>query len=361
MRRRAMRSSSRVPARRGTPRVVRIGPWLGLLGCLLVGRPALADDKKVAAQELFDGATALTKQGDYPGACPKFAESERLDPQIGTLFWLADCQEHIHKLASAWANFIDAAERARSVQKMDHAKEAQGRADALKGRLNKLILVVSEETAAAPGLEIRRDDVVVGPAQFGVPVPVDTGKHVIKVSASSKRAWETTVESTGESNTFTVTIPMLKEEPEVRPVGTGAGSSGAVTGAPAAVPEGWGGMKIGGVVAVGAGAAALVVGGVLGGLTIAKNNDAGKFCRPEDPTRCSAEGVALGQDAKTFGTVSTAAFIAGGVLAAGGVVLFLTAPSGAGTPKAGTGPGPVRLSVRRVRVSGAGFSVDGAW
>ncbi len=337
---------------RGFPGIRRVGAWLGLLGCLTLARPARADDKKVAAQELFDAATALTKQGEYAGACPKFAESERLDPQIGTLFWLADCQEHIHKLASAWANFIDAAERARSVQKADHAKEAQGRADALKGRLNKLILVVSEETAAAPGLEVRRDDVVVGAAQFGVPVPVDTGKHVIKVSASSKRAWETTVESTGESNTFTVTIPMLKEEPEVRPVGTTPAATGPVSGVGAGVTP-WGGQKIAGVVTAGAGAAALVVGSVLGGLTIARNNDAAKFCRADDPTLCKAEGVALGQDARTFGTASTAAFIAGGVLAAGGVVVFLTAPSGAPTGKTGT-------SVR-ARVSAGQLSVEGSW
>jgi len=331
---------------------MRPGVWIGVCVCLGVARPAFADDK-IAAQELFDAASALTKQGDYAAACPKFEESQRLDSQIGTLFWLADCQEHVHKLASAWSNFVDVAERAASIKKLEHAREAKSRADALKGRLNKLILVVSAETAAAPGLEVRRDDVLVGPAQFGLPVPVDTGTHVIKVSASGKRTWETKVESTGESNTFTVTIPTLNEEPEVRAVGTGAPSGAATSAVVVAAPSGWGGQKIAGALTVGAGAAGLLVGGVLGGLAMGKNGEIDKWCRPDDPMKCSAEGVALSRDVKTLGTASTAAFIAGGVLAAGGVVLFLTAPASGPPPKTG-------VSVR-ARVSAGRIAVEGSW
>jgi len=52
--------------------------------------------------------------------------------------------------------------------------------------------------------------------------------------------------------------------------------------------------------------------------------------------RCSGES-----DAATKGTISTVFFIGGGLLAAGGAVLFLTAPSGTSSTQVGFGPGSV--------------------
>ncbi len=100
----------------------RIGGCLAVLACLALAPRAHADDKKAVAQDLFDRAMALTKQGNFVEACPKLEESQKLDAQIGTLYYLADCQEHTGKLASAWANFTDAADRAESAGKAAHAK-----------------------------------------------------------------------------------------------------------------------------------------------------------------------------------------------------------------------------------------------
>ena len=117
------------------------------------------------------------------------------------------------------------------------------------------------------------------------------------------------------------------------------------------------------------GVAGLVVGGVLGGLAIGKNNEAAAFCRPDEPTLCSAQGVALGQDVKALGTASTVAIVAGSVLAAGGVVLFLVAPGG----RAAEGAAPAapaekkgsseRGGVRalRARVTAGWIGVEGSW
>lgn len=54
-------------------------------------------------------ARGLVQKGDWAAACPKFEESERLDPGIGTLYHLADCYEHVGRLATAWGLF-DAAQ-----------------------------------------------------------------------------------------------------------------------------------------------------------------------------------------------------------------------------------------------------------
>src|SRR3954468_23197031 len=86
--------------------------WLSAVVTLACGaRLAHADaggSDPTAAIQLYDAAIKLTKTGDYAGACPKFAESERLDPQLGTLLHLADCFEKVGKTASAWARWKDA-------------------------------------------------------------------------------------------------------------------------------------------------------------------------------------------------------------------------------------------------------------
>jgi hypothetical protein len=58
---------------------------------------------------LFEQGKALVERGNFPDACPKFAESLRLDPGLGTMLWLADCLENNGQTASAWAQFKEAA------------------------------------------------------------------------------------------------------------------------------------------------------------------------------------------------------------------------------------------------------------
>ena len=76
--------------------------FAALVLCVGVGH-ARAD--VAAAQTLYDRAKQLEADGKYADACPLFEASYKADAQIGVLLHLADCHEHVGKVASAWIEF----------------------------------------------------------------------------------------------------------------------------------------------------------------------------------------------------------------------------------------------------------------
>ena len=98
-------------------------------------RTAFAQSDPVVAEALFQEGRTLLDQGKAAEACPKLAESHRLDPATGTLIALALCREAEGKLASAWAAFADAEGRARTEGSKDRETVARERAAALYPRL----------------------------------------------------------------------------------------------------------------------------------------------------------------------------------------------------------------------------------
>jgi hypothetical protein len=152
------------------------------LSALLVVVPtsAAAQPRDPAgAEELFREARALVTNGDYTAACPKFAESQRLDPATGTLFNLADCEEHVGHAAEAWGDFLAAAEELSPGD--ERYAYASQHAAALEPTLAHLVIVVTG--TARDTTTVTRDGVVVGEASLGVPLPVDAGAHAIVTSA----------------------------------------------------------------------------------------------------------------------------------------------------------------------------------
>jgi hypothetical protein len=344
--------------------------WLCASILTAVARPAFAEGDQTVARSLFDSAMKAMKEGKpSDDVCAQLAESHRLDPAIGTHFYWAECLEKTGKIASAWGHYVDVAEEARAAKLEDHSKFARERADALKMRLSKIIVVISDELKATAGLQVKRDGVVLGPATLGTPLPTDPGKHVFSVSAPGKRTWETTVtvSDQGEGATITVAIPTLQPEPTVGPVGTaGAGAGTSVTGAPgsgsADAGTAWGGRHTAGVVLGGLGLLGAGIGAAFGADASGKH-DASKL---ECPSRvgCSARAIELEDGAKGSAAVSTGALIAGGAALAGGVVLFLSAglPSGAvkekGAVKGKKGELAMRMSAG---TQGAMVTIEGGF
>lgn len=344
---------------------LRLGAAAALLvlvtGSGIVRAQPMATENKAAAQALFDDAQLLVKEGKYTEACPKFSESDRLDPAAGAKFYLADCLEHTGKLASAWTYYVAVADAARAAGQPEKEKYARDRAEAVKPKLSRLVIVVPESSRAMAGLELERDGVSVGQAQWGAAIPVDAGEHLVSARAAGKKPWEARVQVLEQGQTVTVEVPALEAAPPPKPRVVG----------PPPVPDGSGrpsgstgsAQRIAGIVVGSAGVIGLGVGVAFGVTAISKQNESDADGHCDAANTCDDAGLALRGDAISAATVSTVGIIAGGAALVGGVVLVLTAPSAPG-PAAGVGSrsAPQRgVQATRVVVTPAGIALLGRW
>lgn len=292
--------------------------WVGLAGALLwapLARAAGADDK-AAAQAMFDEGRKLMDQGKYAQACPKLEASQRLDPGAGTLLNLAACYEKNGQTASAWVTYTDAATASRE-RHPDWAQRADARVKALQPTLSHLTI------EAPSGAAVTRDGKQLDAGSFGAAMPVDPGHHVIDASAPNKKPFHQEVDVGAKGADARVVVTL-----EDAPVTQQTTTTNPITTPPPPPTESSGsgsGVRIAGITMIGVGVAGVIVGGIFGGLAIGKKNDAAPLCT-SDFSKCTTAGKAIVDDALAFGTVSTIAFIAGGVLAAAGVVVFVLAP-----------------------------------
>ncbi|MBX3191951.1 MAG: hypothetical protein KF819_33480 [Labilithrix sp.] len=302
------------------------------------GGAARAEDSGTvaAATVLFDDAIRDLDAGDAESACPKLARSQALAPSGGTLLVLADCYERIGKSASAWVAFREAAARAANAGKSEAEASALARAKNLEPKLAR-VTIVAPNASASPGLEIRRDNVIVREAELGVAVPIDPGIHQVRASAPNMASWSKTITMT-EGSTERVTIPPL--EPEETPSAAGQGHVSRSDGRT---------QRTLGLVVGGVGLAGVAAGSVFGLMAKSANDDALARCRT--PTRCDAEGLALTDDARSRALVSTIFFVVGAAGLATGAVLYFTAP------RAQTGS----LRIAPHFASGAGASATLTW
>lgn len=300
---------------------------ISLVICLLSTRLAFAQNDPVTAEALFQQGRELLDQGKAAEACPKLAESHRLDPATGTLIALALCREAEGKLASAWAAYTDAEGRARTEGSKDRQTVAHERAAALYPRLSTLTIEVAPAATAIPGLEIKRDGVLLGRGAWGTSMPIDGGEHVIEASAPGKQSWASTVSVRVESDQVRLEVPPLLDAP----VGTAAAEPAqpAQTTPPPSSPaspsdassQPWGGLEWTGLGAAVAGGAALAMGGYFLSDALGKKDEAANDCDSDNV--CNENGLDKREQAVASGNKATLFSIVGSVLVVGGGTLFL--------------------------------------
>lgn len=280
--------------------------------------PTATEDARARGKQLFDAALADVKREDFKAACPKFKASYEVDPKASTLLNLGTCYERNGQTASAWGAFSSAVVAARKAGKEEWAAQADERVRALEPRLVRLTVTVPAE-ARAEGLVISRDGAKLSESEWGLAMAVDPGEHLVKADAPGRVGWSTKVAVAEGTKVPDIVVPNLA----LAPVAKGQGPTKIVVEGP---PPYWTATRVGGVTAAGIGLAAAGVGVALGFIAKGKYDDSRRTC-PEPGTTCS-DAVAVNDNETAFSlaTGSTVLVVAGGVLAAAGVGLFLWAP-----------------------------------
>jgi hypothetical protein len=325
-------------------------------------------DNKVAAEALFEEGRRLAADGKYAEACPKFADSERLDPSSGTLLNLANCWEKIGRIATAWATYKEAESAANAAGRKDNEATAQRRADALAPKLSRVTLQV---TQPIDGMDVKRDGVGVSRAEWGVAIPIDPGHHEIAATAPGFKTWSTGIDVGLDAAQFPVTVPALQPLPvegPAAPASSAQGISSVPTSAtstarpipppPAAdtgPPAPGGTQRMLGFVVGGLGVAGVGASAILALVAKAKYNDSLPNCEPNNPDLCGSTGLQQRSNARTLGDAATVSLGVGLAAIVAGGILWWTAPSGTAAP---AGSAATRV---RIEPTLGGVSLRGAW
>lgn len=318
---------------------------LSLYSTAALAAPSRQDVAK--ADRLFKEARTLMAQGKFDVACPKLEESERLDPAPGTRYQLAVCYEATGRPATALALYLEVADLAKSAGFKDKEKVARDKAAALEPKVPRIVIEV--KAARPPGLVVTRDGAPVEQEQYNRPILVDPGDYVIEATAPERKPFKTTVAVKGEGARVSVPISLLPVEDFSRD---------AVPEPPP--PSPFGAQRI---AAIAVGAAG--VGGVVAGSVFGMNAKSAYEKAMGDPSLCPTkktcypEGKSLVDQAQSDALASTITFIAGGVALAGGVVLFVTAPSSAAPAKGKHSQYPSVAVVPVVTDTFAGIAASG--
>ena len=292
--------------------------FVGLLVCAALCSSARGHAQErsdpAAADELFREGRAAAEKRDYLTACAKFRESNRLDPAVGTLFNIADCEDKLGRLATAWTLFQEVAQRLPNDD--DRRAIATKRAQSLEARVPRLS--VHLVTSGRSDVTIRRDGVALGAASLDTSLPVNPGEHVVSVEAPGAQAtmFHTSV-GEGERARLEVAVGATS------PAGRASGSASRDTGHP---------HRTAAYVTGGVGVAGLVTGIVAGVLVLDRKSTVNDNCADH---LCNQVGHDAAQSGKTFGVITTVGLITGAIGLGTATYLFVSAPAPSETAHSG--------------------------
>ncbi|MFS8065133.1 MAG: hypothetical protein ACMG6S_02055 [Byssovorax sp.] len=354
-----------------SPRTLVVALFLGSLASS--GSALAAADP---AEVLFDRGVQEMEAGRYDEACPPIEQSYRLDPMLGTLFTLAECEAKRGHIATAVTRYEAYLKehgklpRDKKSKQGDRGQTARRQIDLLRPQLPQLTLVLPP--AAPDDTRVSCDGAPVERSALGTPVPLDPGAHVITTSAPQHASSEVRLKlARGQQLRLVLTLG-ARVAATTTPVAAGPSATEAP---PAAVAEdgshSTSGRRAATYVAGGVGLAGLILGGVLGGLALAEKSTVDTSCKPtSDPATlgCRGDGFAASQRLQSLGLWSTVGIGVGAAASVTAIVLFATEPAKPKQEARAGGPRrlvPVMIKSASARLSagpaGATLGIEGAW
>jgi hypothetical protein len=306
---------------------------------------AQTDADRATARELGkDGETALTKR-DFKTAEDLFRRAESLFHAPTLLLGYARAEAGLGKVVNAAEAYNRIIREGVSPGAPPVFVNALASAKAEVGAVQARIATVTITIAGPADPKVTLDDTPVPSAALGVRRPIDPGAHVLKATADGFDPGQTTFSvADAGSTTAALTLNKTKAVPAgavaVLPV-PGPTPTTTTPPEPSSPPPLDSGPATGagstqrtiGIVGIGVGAAGLVLGGITGALAMGKHSSINTAC---GGTTCPSSESSDISSYHSLASISTVGFIAGAALAAGGVVLFLTAPHGSSAPTTGT-------------------------
>jgi hypothetical protein len=317
--------------------------WQGktLGACVAVSAMLLAESafaqEDAAAEALFNKGLSEMEAGHFEVACPTLKESQRLDPRMGTLFTLAECEAKGGMIASAVAHYDEYlrlfARLAPPQKALQSGREKVSAAQkaALSPQVPYVTLVLRDAPA---GTTVKWDDMLFNLPALGVPLPVNPGEHVVTTQAPGAVSVVTRV-SVDKAERKEIELKIgpqhsAKASPAAPLAPLAPPPAALPTGAPRSEEADAGGSSASRKIwisgAGGLGAMGLVVGSITGALVLGKKGTIEDNC---EGTRCNAAGKEAADSAKSLGLVSTIGFGVGIAGLATAAVLFLTEPKSA--------------------------------
>ena len=266
------------------------------------------------AQALFNEARELMKLERLSEACPKLAESQRLEPAAGTLLNLALCHELDGKTATAWLEYNDALALAARERNAERQALARERIAALEPTLARLVVIAPVEPPN--GLWVKLDELSLSAVTWGTSLPVDPGVHHVRYGAPGREEQriEITIVPKTEQRVELTSLAVVRAARSREP-------QAPQPNAPLTVRDGndftW--PAVGGA-GIGLGVAGIAVGAYFGVRAREAWSERNELCAP----RCGNEAADAGARAQDFAraaNVSVAIALVG--LGAGIYALFL--------------------------------------
>ncbi|HEY8076491.1 MAG TPA: hypothetical protein VIF62_20340 [Labilithrix sp.] len=298
---------------------------LVFVACLsYAGTAAAQNAERGVAQSLFEEGVRLMRAKNYAEACPKLAESHRLDPAGGTVFNLASCLEQDGKLASAFVAYDEALSRAKKDGNKKRADVAEKRMAEIRPRISRVTITVAKSDDAKP--DVRFDGTPIAEQAWGLAFYADVGTHTITAEAPGHKPFRADVRLDANDQHF-VNVPILLVDPSaaappppVVPPPTDAHPPPKEAPPPPPAPERgplpW--------ILVGTGAALIGAGAITGVLAFSKHSDSNREC-PDGA--CTSAGVSDEHQANTFAWVSDITIPLGVIAAAAGTWLLIRKPA----------------------------------
>ena len=262
------------------------------------------------AKELFFEGHAAADRGEYDVACAHFRESLEYFRRVSTLLNLGKCSDEIGEIAEALRYWSESAALLEPGDpRMVIAKKRIGE---LETRVPRLRLTLPQPLP--DGAVVELDGAVLTREQHTSPLRFNPGaphRLDLVVPGHDTRSVSVTL-AEGEEREIAL---------EVGAARTAELSSPPAGASPTVQDSGLSGIQIGGIVVGAVGVAGLVVGGVTGALVLDHKATVDAYCK--DDLCTDPEGVTAAESGRTLATVSTVAFIGGGVAVATAVLMVV--------------------------------------